>query len=120
MASVSLFSRRPPSLVGRFSTVHSSFSESGGPQEKTERDPVHDWTRWSHWAPCPHSVLPSSPTGGLTRSQSEGLKLLSVILMSGRPDRMIFNVCGFFGGGEVDVLEVGVSIRVTGLVSQRG
>lgn len=118
---MSLFSRRPPSLVGRFSMVHSSFSESGGPQEKTERDPVHDWTRWSHWAPCPHSVLPSSPTGGLTRGQSEGLKLLSVILMSGRPDRMIFNVCGvFWWWWWGDVLEVGVSIRVTGLVSQRG
>ena len=42
------------------------------------------------------------------------LQLLSVILMSGRPDQMIFNVCGFFGGGK-GVLGVGVSVRTVGL-----
>lgn len=40
------------------------------------------------------------------------LELLSVILMSGRPDRMIFNVCGFVLGG--GVLGMGVSIRGVG------
>lgn len=41
------------------------------------------------------------------------LELLSVILMSGRPDRMIFNVCGFVLGGG-GVLGMGVSIRGVG------
>lgn len=35
---------------------------------------------------------PHPPTGGLTRGRSEGLELLSDILMSGRPDQIIFNV----------------------------
>lgn len=50
------------------------------------------------------------------------LELLSVILMSGRPDRMIFNVCGFVlgGGGGTWYGREHQGCGVTGLVSQRG
>lgn len=66
--------------------------------EETEREPVHDWTRWSHWAPCPHSVLLSSPHCWTDKGREHGAKAFVVILMSGRPDRMIFNV--WLSGGK--------------------
>lgn len=49
---MSPFSQHPPSLVGRLSWCILPFQNVEGPREKTEREPVPDWTSWSHWAPC--------------------------------------------------------------------
>lgn len=59
----------------------------------------------------PPPLLPSSSSGGLTSCKGSRLLLLSVILMSGRPDSMIFNVWGLFWGGGVGL---GVSARGVG------
>lgn len=49
---MSPFSQHPPSLVGRLSWRILPFQNVEGPREKTEREPVPDWTSRSHWAPC--------------------------------------------------------------------
>lgn len=80
VGSMSPLSQHPPSLVGRLSWRILPFQSVEGPREKTEREPVPEWTSWSHWAPRLRSVLPW--WGGHT----EGPKLLLIILMSDGTD----------------------------------
>lgn len=44
MGSVSPFSQHPPSLVGRLSWRILPFQNVEGPREKTEGEPVSEWT----------------------------------------------------------------------------
>lgn len=113
VGSMSPFSQHPPSLVGRLSLRILPFQNMEGPREKTERDPVPDWTSWSHWAPCLRLCPP------LMEGPHEGAEA-AVDHTNERWDRlywMIFNGCGLLKGRR-GAGGFGMGEWVTGLVNQ--
>lgn len=97
---MSALSWSPPALFGQIS--HGAFFPFREPRAtgKDRKRPPFATGRGGDSGHRAHTLSsPHPPTSGLTRGRSEGLELLSDILMSGRPDLIIFNVWGLFWEG---------------------